>query len=155
MAAVSLPPPLSSFHYSQGPLSLLSSDSKWKIARIACVKTPPRFSSLVSRFDKYIGEGGINGENSRVYRLFLFLSLFSSQIIRKETYWKKKSIFLSSIDSNFTNFFRQFSQRVAVGREIEGESIRNESYWSRFHSRIPRKLSPCYRRRRRSWKMKK
>lgn len=74
-------------------------------------------------------------EKIHVSIVYIFFYLcFRPKLDVKREKKREKSIFLSSIDSNFTNFFRQFSQLLRVGREIEVESIRNESYRSRFHS---------------------
>lgn len=66
--------------------------------------------------------------------IFFYLCFRPKLDVKRSKKKREKSIFLSSIDSNFTNFFRQFSKLLRVGREIEVESIRNESYRSRFHS---------------------
>lgn len=66
--------------------------------------------------------------------IFFYLCFRPKLDVKRGKKKREKSIFLSSIDSNFTNFFRQFSKLLRVGREIEVESIRNESYRSRFHS---------------------
>lgn len=78
--------------------------------------------------------------------IFFYLCFRPKLDVKRGKKKGKKYIFLSSIDSNFINFFRQFFQLLRVGREIEVESIRiGRDFTPR---NIPRKLSPCYKRRR-------